>query len=72
MPLGSRTGGYSECQGSATRCYSSGDIFHLEVCILNELCGNGRELFHLEIGEEWHCDLSHDNFVRLKSWLSAR
>lgn len=51
-PLGGR-GSYSKpgCN-SASQCYSSQDIFFLEVCVINSICDNGSQLFDLEIGQE--------------------
>ena len=41
----------------------------VQVCVLNALCANGAELFHLEIGEEWHCELTHERLEQFKRWM---
>lgn len=56
----------------ADECYSSQDIFFLEVCVLNTICDNGAELFKLEIGQDFYCQLSDAGMERLKTWILAR
>ena len=56
----------------ADECYSSQDIFFLEVCVLNTICDNGAELFELEIGQDFYCQLSDAGMERLKTWILAR
>ena len=53
----------------ADDCYSSQDIFFLEVCILNTVCENGAELFELEIGDIFNCDISMDRLGLLRDWM---
>ena len=66
-PLGSCEGYHPA--GCYNKGYASSDIFYLEVCIFNEICENGEELFHLNVGEDWQCRLSDQGFARLKGWL---
>lgn len=49
--------------------YGSSDIFFLEVCIYNTICKNGADVFKLDVGEAFHCELHHEGFVKLKNWL---
>ena len=45
--------------------------FYLEICIYNQICANGAELFHLARGQAWECQLSAAGLVRLKEMLLA-
>lgn len=67
--LGSTDSYAGEGCESTDQCYWSGDIFHLEVCLLNAICDNGEELFHLQIGQPWRCQLSQQRMASLKSVL---
>ena len=62
---------YSECTRTAgtSQCYWSGDVFHLETCILHSICANGAELFSLPVGQRWHCDLSEARLHEFKRLL---
>ena len=71
QPLGA-TNSYSQCSGGPSRCYWSGDIFHLEVCLLSAICDNGAEIFKLELGQAWHCKLSEARLKRLKGWMLSK
>lgn len=69
--LGS-TDSYSGCgdyDRTTARCYWSGDVFHLEVCMLNSICDNGAELFALERGEIWHCQLTQARLDAFKELM---
>jgi hypothetical protein len=51
------------CQGfrsaTAPPCeegYATVDIYYLEVCLLNQICTNGPELFNLETGQFFVCE----------------
>ena len=48
--------------------YGSSDIFFLEVCIYNTICKNGADVFKLDVGEAFHCELHREGFVKLKNW----
>lgn len=54
---------------STDECYWSGDIFHLEACLLSAICENGDEIFQLEVGELWHCHVTDARLTRLQGWL---
>lgn len=51
--------------------FSLPDIFHLEVCILNQVCTNGEGLFKLNAGEPFKCEFSHARFEALAEVLLA-
>lgn len=53
--------------GRAPRCRR----FYLELCIYNQICANGAELFQLARGKSWECQLSAARLVRLKEMLMA-
>mmetsp|Transcript_3848 Transcript_3848/g.8094 ORF Transcript_3848/g.8094 Transcript_3848/m.8094 type:complete len:91 (+) Transcript_3848:2-274(+) len=47
--------------------YSVGDVFFAEICVLNQICTNGDELFHLDKGQPFNCHLSrsaYDSFAQ--------
>ena len=68
LPFGTMSS-YTACTAGQSGCYASGDIFYLEVCLLNAICENGAELFSLAIGQEWHCQLSEERLARLKATM---
>jgi hypothetical protein len=45
------------------------DIFFLEVCLFNQICSNGHELFRLQIGQHWQCHFDEERFDELKRIL---
>ena len=53
------------------------DVYHLEVCIFNQICANGRELFRLSRAEEraglkrFTCHFSEAGFADLQRLLLA-
>ena len=51
------------------RGYGSSDVFFLEVCVYSTICNNSEDLFKLDVGETFRCNLSHEGFGRLKNWL---
>uniref|UniRef100_A0A7S2J1X1 Uncharacterized protein n=1 Tax=Haptolina brevifila TaxID=156173 RepID=A0A7S2J1X1_9EUKA len=73
MPFG-RCGGYREW-GEIRDCsdgFATNDIFYLEVCIFNQVCTNGAELFDLKDGARWRCNFSSQGFHELQRLLMAR
>ena len=51
--------------------YSVSDVYYAEVCVTAHACRNGAELFELEVGELWECDLDEDRFRELRTLLSG-
>jgi len=49
--------------------YATDDIFYLEVCMYAMMCKNGHDLFHVEQGGAFECDLDWANFMRLAGLL---
>ena len=49
--------------------YATDDIYFLEVCIFNQVCANGAELFRLKRGQKWQCHLEQSRFQALKAIL---
>ena len=45
--------------------FEENDIYPLEVCLLNEACANGDEIFNTEVGEPFVCELD------VAKWLAA-
>ena len=50
--------------------YSNTDIFYLEVCIFNQLCTNGDDLFSLT-GQDFVCNFSEARYWELISLLQT-
>ena len=51
--------------------YTTDDIFYLEVCLLNEMCENGAEIFNVQAGGHFRCVFSPDRFSRLGKIFTA-
>ena len=49
--------------------YTTDDIFYLEVCLYNQICANGAELFDLERGQEFRCKFSRARYRELQTML---
>jgi len=53
------------CNGN----YATDDIFFLEVCMFNQICKNGDDLWLLEVGQEWECEFDEWRFDELQDIL---
>ena len=51
--------------------YATDDIFFLEVCLFNQMCTNGADLFALQAGEAFHCDFSAERVHELEQILTS-
>lgn len=51
--------------------YTNDDIFYLEVCIFNQICSNGGDLFRLAKGQLFRCHFSPARFAELQEVLLA-
>ena len=67
------------CKGYAPRgCgpdkpgFASGDIFILEVCFYDAICQNNEELWTLEAGQDWRCNLDEKKYDDLRDKLLYR
>lgn len=49
--------------------YATDDVFYLEVCTLNQICENGAELFDLNVGDPFRCQVSDERIRELQSLL---
>ena len=49
--------------------YGTSDIFYLEVCIFERICRNGADLYNLNVGDNFHCEVSRQGMLQLKQWL---
>ena len=49
--------------------YANDDIFFLEVCIFDQICENGADLWRVAVGERFDCVFSPDGFTTLMSIL---
>ncbi|KAL1508267.1 hypothetical protein AB1Y20_004383 [Prymnesium parvum] len=50
--------------------WANDDIFFLEVCLFNQICSNGPELFRLSAGEEFQCRFDPSKVTELQSILA--
>jgi len=66
--IGACTGYHPE--GCFDDGYASYDIFFLEACMYSTICSNSAELFQLQVGDTYHCELDHDGFGRLRDWMT--
>ena len=67
-PIGSCSGYHPS--GCYDQGYASSDIFFLEVCIYSTMCRNSDELFQVEVGDAFHCDMDWDGWERLRRWVT--
>ena len=51
--------------------YATDDIFYLEVCLFNQICTNGAELFTLDEGQEWTCAFDPKLFRELQAIITV-
>ena len=58
-------GTYFRCCGN----YAENDIYYLEVCTLNEVCANKRELFSVDRGDLFRCHLDRKGFESMQQGL---
>ena len=56
-------------QGRPLYGYATDDVFYLEVCILNQICENGAEIFDLNVGDPFRCQVSDARMRELQSLL---
>ena len=68
-PLG-RCGGYSP-NGCGKHAYSNDDIYFLEVCMFSKICINNFDLFTLQAGEWFHCQVHEKGFRELQAYLTS-
>ena len=78
-PTGSTGKPLGQCRGwtppkrpeSGVFGYATDDIFYLEVCLFNQICANGAELFELRQDEDWQCQFSETRLRELQDILLA-
>jgi len=63
-----RCGGYSP-QGCGRHAYSNDDIYFLEVCMFSKICANNWELFQINDGNWFRCQISETGFRELQAYL---
>lgn len=51
--------------------YHENDLYYLEVCALNELCGNYEEIFRAEVGETFRCRVDAERWAAAAEDLRA-
>lgn len=59
-------------QGTYPRCcgdYAENDIYYLEVCVLSEMCANSDEMWRLNVGDTFRCELSETKWRSMRQAL---
>jgi len=51
--------------------FANDDIYPLEVCLFSQVCKNHEELFSIEAGEAFECEMDVPGFRNLQSMLMA-
>eukprot|EP00966_Prymnesium_polylepis_P113285 2619685-Prymnesium_polylepis.2 len=51
--------------------YAVGDVYYLEICMLSQICRNSHELFTVEVGTFFECDLDAGRLAELQVILTA-
>ena len=49
--------------------YASGDIFYLEVCVYDMMCSNRNEMWALNPGDPWACEMEYAGYKQLYQWV---
>ena len=49
--------------------FANDDIYPLEVCLYSQVCSNNDDLFRVEAGERFVCDIDVPGFRRLQRML---
>jgi hypothetical protein len=69
---------FGKCQGyTDAACqmpnvgFANGDIYYLEACLFSQICSNRKQLFELDKGDDFQCDLDPDAYAELREWLLA-
>jgi len=68
-PFGQCRGWRPNNVGPCSEGYATDDIYFLEVCLFNQICANGHELFSLDVGQPFHCQVSDARFSELRAIL---
>ena len=61
-------------ENTLPRCcgdYAEDDIYYLEVCVLNEVCANSDEMWTIDVGVPWTCQLSDERYRGLQQVLQG-
>jgi len=64
-----RCSGYSNGRCDRNRGFANDDIFPLEACLFSQVCANRDELFRLNAGEPFVCDIDIPGFRHLEQML---
>lgn len=51
--------------------FANDDIYYLEVCLYSQVCANRDNLFALERGQDFECQIDKAAFAELQAWLIA-
>ena len=44
-------------------------VYYLEVCVYSQMCSNREELFRLNIGDVWRCEMDQVGYNELREWV---
>ena len=56
-------------RGGSGVAFGDADVYYLEVCIFAMICGNGADIFGLEEGQIFNCQLDEAMFTEFQAML---
>ena len=55
--------------GGCDRGYAVSDVYYAEICVLSHICKNREQLFQLDVGQNFVCDLDEGGYRGLRQML---
>ena len=62
---------WSCVNGNCDSHYAISDVYFVEVCVINHVCRNKAELFALQVGELFECDLDEAAVLEMEGLLKG-
>ena len=63
--------GWSNLPCNTRTRFSNDDIYFLEICLYSQICANGDDIFNLDAGVNFECDLDMRRFKALQRSLES-
>lgn len=60
-----------ELDGAKMDGYRMEDVYYLELCVLNEICANGADIFSMEPNDGFQCEHSAERFDAFRDLMLA-
>ena len=51
--------------------FANDDIYYLEACLFSQVCSNNEELFAVEKGQDFICEVNKAGIIELQGWLTT-